>query len=156
MYESSDSEGTTTAEKAASYLATTAAESMDGAIQFIGTYDPVTIGSSGDNTKLYLGNDNTLYWPNATMSINTHRAYFQLSDGLTAGDPADPNANNVRAFNLHFGDVSEGQTGILVISKESGSQGVPDAWFDLNSRRLSGKPTARGIYINNGRKVVIK
>ena len=30
------------------------------------------------------------------------------------------------------------------------------AWYDLNGRRLSGKPTAKGLYIVNGRKVVIK
>jgi hypothetical protein len=34
---------------------------------------------------------------------------------------------------------------------------VAGTWFDLNGRRLNGKPTARGIYINNnGRKVVMK
>jgi hypothetical protein len=30
------------------------------------------------------------------------------------------------------------------------------AWYDLNGRRLFGKPTAKGLYIVNGRKVVIK
>jgi len=29
-------------------------------------------------------------------------------------------------------------------------------WYTLDGRRLSGKPMARGIYVNNGRKVVIK
>jgi hypothetical protein len=31
-----------------------------------------------------------------------------------------------------------------------------DAWYTLDGRRLTGKPTAKGLYINNGRKVVIK
>jgi hypothetical protein len=31
-----------------------------------------------------------------------------------------------------------------------------DAWYDLQGRRFSGKPTAKGLYINNGKKVVIK
>ena len=31
-----------------------------------------------------------------------------------------------------------------------------DAWYDLNGRRLAGKPTQQGIYINGGHKVVIK
>ena len=30
------------------------------------------------------------------------------------------------------------------------------SWFTLDGRRLQGKPTAPGIYVNNGRKVVIK
>ena len=30
------------------------------------------------------------------------------------------------------------------------------SWFTLDGRRLQGKPTAPGIYVNNGKKVVIK
>lgn len=30
------------------------------------------------------------------------------------------------------------------------------AWFDLNGSKLTGKPTHRGVYINNGSKIVIK
>ena len=29
-------------------------------------------------------------------------------------------------------------------------------WYDLQGRKLSGKPSVKGLYINNGRKVVIK
>ena len=29
-------------------------------------------------------------------------------------------------------------------------------WFDLNGRRLQGKPSVKGVYINNGKKVAIK
>ena len=32
----------------------------------------------------------------------------------------------------------------------------PNAWYDLNGHRLDGKPSEKGIYINGGRKVVIK
>ena len=32
----------------------------------------------------------------------------------------------------------------------------PNAWYDLNGRKLAEKPTQRGIYINNGHKVAIK
>ena len=31
-----------------------------------------------------------------------------------------------------------------------------DAWFTLDGRRLSNKPTTKGLYIHNGRKVLIK
>ena len=30
------------------------------------------------------------------------------------------------------------------------------AWYTLDGRRLNGKPSQRGIYVNQGRKVVIK
>jgi hypothetical protein len=29
-------------------------------------------------------------------------------------------------------------------------------WFDINGRRLNGKPAQKGIYINNGNKVLVK
>jgi len=29
-------------------------------------------------------------------------------------------------------------------------------WFTLDGRRLQGQPTQKGVYINNGKKVVIK
>ena len=31
-----------------------------------------------------------------------------------------------------------------------------DGWYTLDGVRLSGKPSTKGIYINNGRKIVIK
>ena len=34
--------------------------------------------------------------------------------------------------------------------------GQSEAWFTLDGRRLSGKPTAKGLYIHEGRAVVIK
>ena len=31
-----------------------------------------------------------------------------------------------------------------------------DAWYSLDGRRIEGKPTAKGIYVNNGKKIVVK
>ena len=124
----------------------------DGSVTFMGTYDPVEIGSEGDNTKLYLGDKNTLSWPNAAMSINACRAYFQLNI---------PNAN-VRSFLLNFGDNSET---IGIASPQSSPKGKASSpllqegtgeAYTLDGRRLSGKPSQKGIYINNGKKVIIK
>lgn len=36
------------------------------------------------------------------------------------------------------------------------SQFTIDNWYSLDGRKLSAKPTQRGIYINNGKKVIIK
>lgn len=35
-------------------------------------------------------------------------------------------------------------------------QMINDKWYDLNGRRLNGKPTAKGVYINNGKKYVVR
>lgn len=58
-----------------------------------------------------------------------------------------------RAFVLNFG--GEEVTGILEVSADS-KEMTDDAWYSLDGVRLSGKPAQRGIYINNGNKVVIK
>ena len=122
---------------------------VEGVLTFTGTYAPVSIGSEGDKTKLYLGNGNTLHYPNGEMTIGTHRAYFQLADGITAGEPASP----VRAFALNFGHES---TGILSVSAESSREALSAAWYTLDGRRLDGVPTAKGLYIHGGKKVAIK
>ena len=33
---------------------------------------------------------------------------------------------------------------------------VLDGWYTLDGTRLSGQPTRKGIYVNNGEKVIIK
>ena len=113
-----------------------------GDITFVGTYDPVVIGSEGDDTKLYLSSGNTLYWPNAAMRINAFRAYFQLNLN-----------SNVRGFSMAFLDNNEEVTGIESINS---SRYDSDAWYTLDGRKINGKPAMSGMYINNGRKVVIK
>ena len=36
----------------------------------------------------------------------------------------------------------------------TGSQ--TEGWYDLSGRKLAGKPAAKGIYVNDGRKVTVK
>jgi hypothetical protein len=40
--------------------------------------------------------------------------------------------------------------------KSSTGVGRSAAWYSLDGRKLSGKPTKSGVYIHNGKKVVIK
>jgi len=120
-------------------------------LTFTGTYAPVTItDADGDNTKLYLGAANKLYYPKKAMTIGTHRAYFQLSEGITAGEPA----SLVRAFVLNFGD--DEATGIISVHDSGFMVNGSDAWYTLDGRRLDGQPTAKGLYIHGGRKVIVK
>ena len=117
-------------------------------IAFKGTYQPVRFGEEGDNSVLYLGADNTLYYPSGAMTINAQRAFFQL-EGLTAGEVSGE--KGIKAFVLNFG---EEETGISMM--EDGRGKMDDAWYSIDGRRLDGKPTAKGVYIWGGRKVMIK
>ncbi len=123
-------------------------------VDFIGTYSPISIYTAG-KTNLYLGADNTLYYPTATdFKVNTCRAYFQLKQGLTASpNPSQGGGNQVRAFVLNFGD--DEPTAIKEMVNRKSSNGK-SAWYTLDGRMLTGKPSRAGIYINNGKKVAIK
>ena len=118
----------------------------DERVRFLGTYKSTTF--DGDDTSILLmGGSNTLYYPQTGAGIGAQRAYFKIgSDGALL-------ARRMTAFNIDFGGE---QTGIVSISKESESQGVANGWYTLDGRRLQGKPMKSGVYINNGRKIVIK
>ena len=122
-------------------------EGQEKGITFCGTYDAMTFDAA-EPSILFLGGSNTLYYPQSGAKIGAQRAYFQL-DGLTA---ADPSGNGVRSFVLNFGDEATGVTTPLSPARGAGGE----AWYSLDGRRLSGKPTVRGIYIHEGRKVVIR
>ncbi len=110
-----------------------------GKVTFKGNYDKIAFDTDNSNI-LFMGAENTLYWPQSGASIGAFRAYFEIADGAS-----------IKAFNLNLGDGTE--TGIDLSPAQG--EGAP-AVYDLNGRRLSGKPTQRGIYIVNGRKVVVK
>ena len=137
---------------------------------FVGTYSPVGIYTE-ENTNLYLGTDNTLYYPTAeNFTVNACRGYIQLKQGLTAGN----STNGVRAFVLNFFDEQSGEaerggddneTGIITTNLTNATN-ADNEWYTLDGRKLGGrsaegrlqskKPTQRGIYVNNGRKIIIK
>ena len=122
-------------------------------VTFAGFFSPVSL-EANDKTVLYLGAGNKLYYPTKDRTMGACRAVFVLN-GLTAGDLPTANA---RAFVLNFGDGEA--TGIVDAEADSSlftlHSSLKEGWYDMQGRRLSGKPTARGIYINNGKKVVIK
>ena len=126
--------------------------STDGTVSFVGTYSPVGL-TVDDQSNLFLGAENTLYWPNGANNadgkyyVGACRAYFHVSEPTLA-----------RAFVLNFGDDLGSETGIIAIPADTtdAPASKPLGWYTLDGRRLAAKPTQPGIYINNGRKVVIK
>ena len=66
----------------------------DSAACFIGSYDPMDI-TGVDRTTLFLGGDNTLHYPNAAMTINAFKGWFQLAHALTDSSTGDVNGDKV-------------------------------------------------------------
>lgn len=52
------------------------------------------------------------------------------------------------------GDLGEGTTSIDNVNANLNDNEA--TWYDLNGRKLNGKPAQKGIYIKNGKKIVVK
>ena len=120
---------------------------------FLGTYAPINF-TEDDNTKLFVGAANKLYYPKSGAHIGAFRAYFQLGNGLTAGAPAS-NAP-IQNFVLNLGDGDAMGIGSLSPDPSPSRERSAGAWYSPDGRKLQGKPTAKGMYIHNGYKVIIK
>ena len=115
---------------------------------FKGTYAPLEITDANRNEVLLLATGNKLGYAKTDRTVangkalGTCRAYFEIT-GAAA----------VRSFIMDFGD--EQTTGITTTNAEpSTNEGI--GWYDLSGRRLQGKPTEKGVYIQNGKKTIIK
>ena len=65
-------------------------------------------------------------------------------------------AANINSLNLPKLTIGDGTVnGIHAVAADSAERGSAE-WFTLTGVRLSGKPQLPGIYINNGKKIIIK
>ena len=87
---------------------------------------------------------------NGSASAARSRA-ASATDGLTAASArADNGSARVWTFPLILGNDA---TGIISVSN---GQSSTDYWFTIDGRRLQNRPAHKGVYINNGKKTVIK
>ena len=114
----------------------------DQRVRFTGTYSSMEFGET-DNSILLMGGENMLYYPTTGAGLGAQHAYFKIG-----GDGAK--ARRITGFSIDFGDSEA--TGI--ISAEANSS--HSDWYTIHGVKLDGKPTRSGVYINGGRKVVIK
>ena len=90
-----------------------------------------------------------LYYPEPSGGqnpvIGACRAFFKIGNDSQG-------ARQLTAFNIDFGDETNGIENV----HRSTFNVQSESWFTLDGRKLNGKPARAGVYINNGRKVVIK
>ena len=128
-------------------------------ITFCGTYSYRQF-TEIDKSILFFGTNSTLYYPQNGATIAAQRAYFTL-EGITAGDPTNP-SNPIKGFVINFGDETE----TCIVSMDNGQWTMDNeagAWYTIDGRRVNTPSLGEGrgglvpgIYIHNGRKVVIK
>ena len=78
-----------------------------------------------------------------------HKAFLYI--------PRTKESSSARAITLSFADNI---TDVKTVSGDKGQwsmfNGQCSDWYTINGVKLSGKPTAPGMYINNGKKIIIK
>ena len=116
-----------------------AADNVQAATAFKGTLTETTIPASTSTMSNYALNGKQFVWVKEALPVAANKCWLEIPNS----------ANAAPAMTIVFGEV----TGIGVIDK---GQLTNDIWYDLNGRKLQGRPTKKGVYINNGRKVVIK
>ena len=50
----------------------------------------------------------------------------------------------------------EQTTPIARLNTRTGDVRMMEGWYDMKGRKLNGKPTTKGTYYNNGKRVVVK
>lgn len=80
-------------------------------------------------------------------TVKANRAYLQIPSS------ALPPATAAEGIILVWDEETDG---IEIVQTSTVKPQHDDAWFTLDGRQLSGKPTAKGLYIVNGKKVIIK
>lgn len=112
-------------------------------VDFVGTLSPVEV--KANNTHLlYMGSNNKLRYTGTNMTIGFCRSYFLLS---SSGTEVSKSARIL----VNFGDGEV--TAIENINRETISN---NQYYDLQGRKLAGQPTQKGLYIVNGKKMIVK
>ena len=113
---------------------------------FYATYDNTT--ATADDPFYYVNIDGDISYGDA-VTVGPYRWIIRKTSKF--GDTPQ----YARRMYFHDGEPSAlVPTGIATVATEAvdGS----DNWYTLDGRQLSGKPMQRGVYVNNGRKVIIK
>ena len=115
---------------------------VDG-VKFIGTYEAAADINSTDWWGMQGGNFKH-FTQDKIGGLKFTRAYIQLTDGATAAEFFVEDIDN------------NGFTAIKSLNTDTMQSVALDGWYTLNGIKLQGAPTEKGVYINNGKKVVLK
>ena len=80
----------------------------------------------------------------------------ETNDHVDMGTTFYLNLTTLGEYGKYFQWLDEHQTSDIKNVNYSMSNVQSDSWYDLQGRRLSGKPTRKGIYIYKGKKQIVK
>jgi hypothetical protein len=122
-------------------------KSSDNTNYLIAAEVPTKVPNVADGyTNLALKDGLFRYYALASGYTNYNKSYLHLPTTMLQ-------ATSAKGFSLMFVENDE-TTGITNIAKDDATK--TEVWYNLQGVRLSGKPSAPGIYVNNGKKVVVE
>ena len=136
-------EGVTIDETAPAAVTFTNNANDNGDCKFVGQYSPFSITDGNKNEIIMLGSGSKLGYSRNERTLKCFRAHFYV--------PANGGGALARAFVMDFGD---GETTEIIGA--TADQRSASATYTLDGRRINDLPTQKGMYIQNGRKVIIK
>ena len=107
--------------------------------EFQGTLTGTTIAASTEGQTNYAFNGKAFVFVKNAIEVGPNKAWLSV--------PGD--ISNVKALRIVFGGDATGVNEVIEVN------GVNDKWYDLNGRRIA-MPTKKGIYVKNGKKVLVK
>ena len=112
----------------------------DGDVKFVGTFSPTHL--TNDGKQLFVGTGNHIHYPSSSSYyINSCRAYFDVNWTVSA------------EARMEIAIVDDDETTGIKTMPDVRSL-MPDEWYDLQGHRVA--QPMKGLYIVNGKKVVIK
>ena len=132
----------------------TPVENYDQKVTFVGQYSPFSIVANdallGDNQGhkneiIMMAAQNNLGYSQTTRQLKCFRCHFYV--------PANDGELSARSIVVDFGDGETTEIGTINNNRETIAN---NQWYTLDGRKLTGKPTTKGVYIHNGRKEVVR
>ena len=132
----------------------TPVENYDQKVTFVGQYSPFSIVANdallGDNQGhkneiIMMATKNNLGYSQTTRQLKCFRCHFYV--------PANDGELSARSIVVDFGDGETTEIGTINNNRETIAN---NQWYTLDGRKLTGKPTTKGVYIHNGRKEVVR
>ena len=132
----------------------TPVENYDQKVTFVGQYSPFSIVANdallGDNQGhkseiIMMATQNNLGYSQTTRQLKSFRCHFYV--------PANDGELSARSIVVDFGGGETTEIGTINNNRETIAN---NQWYTLDGRKLTGKPTTKGVYIHNGRKEVVR
>ena len=119
---------------------------------FVGAYQTKTIDKNESYLRFLVGNINSWAFITSTSTSTWDIVPFAAYVNLTSASAA-------REVTFTMEELDGSTTTIRSINADSVNDSkfnAVDGWYTLNGVKLNAAPTEKGIYINNGKKVVVK